>query len=166
MNNELPSNLEKVNRSQFVTYLDTTPSEQTQSWALLGIGITEYGIAYNPQVETEKWIIEDNARNTHESNQKQSSVSQKIYKNDPCFEFVNNGRDKLNYKTHVLDIDRWNGTGDTSVSYPATLSDAILTVTNYMGESASIEYDLYYDGDATEGTVTFAEDGTPTFVAN
>ncbi len=77
------------------------------------------------------------------------------------FEFVNEGRDKLNYKTQVLDIDRWNGTGTT---YPAKMNDVIITVTSYMGENAEIEYDMYYDGDATEGTVTFdSTTGVPTF---
>jgi len=154
----IPNDIEKVKRSQFLTYLDTTPSS-SPTWKVLGIGITEYGISFNPQVETEKWIIEDNARTDHESNQKQSTVTQKCYKGDPVFEFVNAGRDKLNYKTHVLDIDRWNGTGS---SYPAKMSDVIITVTNYMGENAEIEYDIYYDGDATEGTVTIS-DGVPTF---
>ena len=40
----------------------------------------------------------------------------------------------------------------------------ILTDKNYMGENAEIEYDIYYDGDATEGTVTYTGD-VPTFVA-
>ena len=155
----VPSGIEKVNRSQFLTFLDTTPSS-TATWAILGVGITDYGISYNPQVDTEKWIIEDNARNDHTSNQKQSSITQKIYKNDPCFEFINEGRDKLNYKSHVLDVDRWNGTGST---YPAKYSDVIITVTNYMGENAQIEADIYYDGDTVEGTVTFDSDGVPTF---
>ena len=158
----IPSDIEKVKRSQFITYLDTTPAS-TPTWAVLGIGVTDYGIDYNPQVDTEKWIIEDNARNDHTSNQKQSTVSQKIYKGDPCFEFVQAGRDELNYKTHILDIDRWNGTGNT---YPATMSDGIITVTTYMGEEATIEYDLYYDGDATEGTVTISDEGVPTFTPN
>lgn len=163
MNDSLvPSNIEKVKRSQFITYLDTTPSAGSETWALLGIGITDYGIAYNPQVEQEKWIIEDNARNIHESNQKQSTVSQSIYKNDPCFEFAYAGMDKLNYKTHILDIDRYNGTGST---YPAKYSDGVLVITNYMGENATIEYDLYYDGDVVEGTVSFDNDGNPTFSA-
>lgn len=111
--------------------------------------------------DTEKWIIEDNARNDHTSNQKQSSITQKIYKNDPCFEFVNEGRDKLNYKTHILDIDRYNGTGN---SYPAKYSDGIIVVTSYMGDTAQIEADVYYDGSPKEGTVTFDENGVPTFV--
>ena len=163
MANIVPDGISKVKRSQFLTYLDTTPSVATPTWAVLGVGITEYGISYNPQVDTEKWIIEDNARNDHTSNQKQSSVTQKIYKGDPCFEFINAGRDALNYKSHVLDIDRWNGDGST---YPATYSDVIITVTNYMGENAEIEADIYYDGDVVKGTVTFDANGVPTFEPN
>lgn len=159
MANYVPSGIEKIKRSQFVTYLNTTPSAADPKWDVLGVGITEYGIAYNPQVDTEKWIIEDNARNDHSSNQKQSSVTQKCYKGDPVFEFINAGRDQLNYKTQVLDIDRWNGTGTT---YPAKKNDVIITIENYMGEDASIEYTIYYDGDAVEGTATFAGN-TPTF---
>ena len=155
----IPENIEKVNRSQFVTYIDTTPSGSSRTYKILGIGITDYGISYNPQVDTEKWIIEDNARSDHTSNQKQSTVSQKIYKNDPCFEFVYAGLDKLNYTTNVLDVDRWNGENGT---YPAKMSTAKIAVTQYMGEEATIEYDLYYEGNPVEGTVTITG-GVPTF---
>ena len=155
----VPSGIEKVNRSQFLTYLDVTPSGSNPSWKILGVGITDYGISYNPQVDTEKWIIEDNARNDHTSNQKQGSVEQKIYKGDPCFEFAANGRDKLNYPTHILDIDRWNGSNG---SYPAKMSDGILVVTEALGENATLSYDLYYNGDIIEGTVTFSGN-VPTF---
>ena len=152
----------KINRSQCVTYLDTTPTVENPTWALLGTGITDYGIEYNPQVETEKWIIDDNARTDHTSNQKQGGVSQKMYKGDPCFDYVNAGRDKLNYPTRILDIDRWNGTEDGA--YPAKMTDGKIVVTRYLGEDATIEYDLYYEGNPVEGTVTFAE-GVPTFTA-
>ena len=155
----VPAGIEKVKRSQFLTYLNTTPAGNSKTWSILGVGITEYGISYNPQVDTEKWIIEDNARTDHSANQKQGSVTQKIYKGDACFEFVQAGRDQLNYKTQILDIDMWNGSNGT---YPATISDGIITINSYMGENAEIEYDLYYDGDAIEGTVTFT-DNVPTF---
>lgn len=159
--NRIPDNIEKVNRSQFVTYLDITPKATDMTFALLGIGVTDYGISYNPQVDTEKWIVEDNARSDHTSNQKQSSVSQKIYKNDPCFEFVSEGRDKLNYTTHILDIDRYNGNNGV---YPAKLSDGLVAITQYMNENAVIEYDLYYTGDPVEGTVTMDNTtGLPVF---
>lgn len=157
----IPDSIEKIKRSQFLTFLDTTPSGNSRTWAIIGVGVDEYSQAFNPQVDTEKWIIEDNARNDHTSNQKQGSVTQKCYKNDPAFEFVADGRDQLNYKTHILDIDTWNGTGSgSSVTYPAKMSDGLVAITNYSGEQ--IEYDLYYDGDPTEGTVTITN-GVPTF---
>lgn len=159
MNITIPDNIEKLDRDQFVTFLDTTPTETNPTFAILGIGITDYGISYNPQVDQEKWIIEKNARNIHRSNQKQGSVSQKCYKGDPLFEFVQAGRDQLNYKTNILDIDRWNGTNGT---YPAKLSEGKIAITQFMNENAVIEYDLYYEGDVKTGTVTIT-DGIPVF---
>lgn len=155
----VPDNIEKIKRSQFLTYIDVTPTT-TASWKVLGIGVNEYATSYNPQVDTEKWIVEDNARNDHTSNQKQGSVTQKCYKNDPEFTFIAAGRDKLNYKTHILDIDTWGG---STGNYPAKKSDAIIAVTSYSGEE--IEYDIYYDGDPVEGTASIAG-GVPSFSAS
>ncbi len=155
----IPDDIQKINRSQWLTYLDITPNGTTRTWKILGIGITDYSVDYNPQVDTEKWIIEDNARSDHSANEKQGSVTQKTYKGDELFEFVADGRDKLNYKTKILDIDRWNGTGN---SYPAKLSEGKIVITSILGENSEIEYDIYYDGDVTEGSVTIA-DGVPTF---
>ena len=156
----VPSNIKKIERSQFLTYLDTTPDATNPTWEVLGIGITDYGISYNPQVDTEKWIIEDNARTDHTSNQKQGSVSQKCYEGDPLFEFVQAGRDVLNYKTHILDIDRWNGNNG---SYPAKMSEGKIAITQFMNDNAVIEYDLYYEGDVKVGTVTIDSEGVPVF---
>lgn len=155
----IPDSIEKINRSQWLTYLDITPNGATRTWKVLGIGITDYSVDYNPQVDTEKWIIEDNARSDHSANEKQGSVTQKTYKGDELFEFVADGRDQLNYKTKILDIDRWNGTNN---SYPAKMSEGKIVITSILGENSEIEYDIYYDGDVTEGSVTIA-DGVPTF---
>ena len=155
----IPDSIEKINRSQWLTYLDITPNGTTRTWKVLGIGITDYSVDYNPQVDTEKWIIEDNARSDHSANEKQGSVTQKTYKGDDLFEFVADGRDQLNYKTKILDIDRWNGTGS---SYPAKMSEGKIVITSILGENSEIEYDIYYDGDVIEGSVTIA-DGVPTF---
>lgn len=149
----IPDDIEKLDRdNSLVSFLDVTPTLQAMQLEILGIGVTDYGISYNPQVEQEKWIIEKNARNVHESNQKQGSVSQTAYKGDPVFEFIANGRDKLNYKTHIVDVDIFAGENGV---YPAKLTDGIVTITQFMNENAVVEYDLYYDGDAVEGTVTF-----------
>ena len=163
MNNVvIPTTIEKMDRDEFLTYIDTTPNS-TATFKILGIGITDYAVSFNPQVDQEKWIIEKNARNIHRSNQKQGSVTQTIYKGDPCFEFVAQGRDQLNYKTHILDVDTWNGTGSV---YPATLTDGMIAVTEFGGEDATISYDLYYNGNPTVGTVTFDANGVPTFQAS
>lgn len=158
----IPSDIEKLDRdNSLMTFLDVTPSANTMQLEVLGIGITDFGIAYNPQVDQEKWIIEKNARNVHSSNQKQGSVSQTAYKGDPVFEFVAAGRDKLNYKTHIVDVDIF---AEDNGSYPAKMTDGIITITQFANEDAVIEYDLYYDGDAVGGTVTFDDTtGKPTF---
>ena len=156
----IPNDIEKLKTSQYLRFINVTPSAVNPTWKVLGVGITELATAYNPQVETEQWIIEDTARNDHTGNQKQSSVTQKCYKNDPVFEFINDGRDKLNYTTQVLEIDTWDGEGN---SYPSKLSDCLVAVTSYSG--AEIEYDLYFNGDATEGNSTMTG-GTPSFTPN
>ncbi len=152
----IPSDIVKNKRNQYQKFLDITPSS-TATWKVIGIGITEANVDFNPQVNTEKWIIEDTARSDHESNQKQISVTQRCYKNDPEFEFINAGRDKLNYVSHILEIDTWDG---TSGSYPAKKSDCLITVTSYSGEQ--IEYTIYFNGDPIDGTASIS-DGEPTF---
>ena len=152
----IPSNIEKIKRSQYQKFLDITPSS-TASWKVIGIGVNEASVDYGPEVNTEKWIIEDTARSDHASNQKQLSVTQKCYKNDPEFEFINTGRDKLNYTSHILEIDTWSG---TQGSYPAKKSDCLIAINSYSGEE--IEYTIYFNGDPTTGTASIA-DGVPTF---
>ncbi len=150
-------NVEKIKRSQYKIFLDTTPSATDPTWKLEGWGIEEANIAYNPNVDRTKYIVEDSSRSDHTSNDKQASMTKKAYKGEPCFEFINAGRDKLNYATHILEVDSWNGNNGT---YPAKLSDGLIAITEYSGEQ--ISYDLYFDGDPVEGTVTIA-DGVPTF---
>lgn len=153
----IPENIEKLVTSQYLRFIDTTPNASTPTWKVIGIGVEEASTEYNPNVERIKWIIETSSRSDHTSNDKQSSITQKAYKNDPCFEFVNAGRDKLNYKTHILEIDVWSG---SEGAYTSKYSDGIITVTSYSGEE--IEYDLYFDGDPTDGVSSITA-GTPTF---
>lgn len=151
----IPDGIKKIDRDEgLLTFLDTTP-DSTATYKVLGIGVTDYGISYNPQIDSEKWIIEKNARQVHSSNEKQGSVTQTAYKGDPVFEFVAEGRDKLNYKTHILDVDVWNGTESSGIiTAPAKLSDGMIAVTQWMSDTASAEFDLYYSGDGVDGSAT------------
>jgi hypothetical protein len=155
--------MKKMDRTEAVTYLNTTPST-TATYKVLGWGINAYGIDYNPQVSTEKDIIHQNASTSHDGNQKQGTVSQKIYKDDPCFVYVNSLRDKSgsDVETDIIDIDTWDEVSDGV--YRAKKSDVTIAVTKYMDETAVIEYDIYYNGDPVEGTATITA-GVPTFTS-
>ena len=152
---------EKIKRSQIATFIDTTPNSSA-TYKILGVGISSYGISYNPQTEQEQWIINDNATTSVTGMQKSGEVEQRMYKGDPCFEFVNGLRDKTGAEceTTALDVDMWDATNST---YKAKKQDITIAVTSYGGEvNASIGYTIYYNGDPIEGTVTIA-DGVPTF---
>ena len=157
----------KITREQIATYLNTTPGNK-ETWSIVGVGITDYGQSFNPQVETEKWIIHKNATSSLESYQIQGDVSQKCYFGDPVYDFVNNLRRTAGVgsevETQILDIDLYDSTGEgASISYKATKYDCIVAITGYAtGESPVIEYSIYYNGDPTIGTVTIA-DSVPTF---
>ena len=154
-------NYEKIKRSQIATFIDTTPND-TPSYKILGVGISSYGISYNPQTEQEQWIIHDNATTTVTGMQKSGDVEQRMYKGDPCFEYVNGLRDKTGgeCETTAIDVDMWNATGTT---YKAKKQNITIAVTSYGGEvNASIGYTIYYNGDPIEGTVTITS-GVPTF---
>ena len=152
------SDMTKILESQFVRFIDSTPNAVTPTWVL--VAAVEEGnaaIEYNPNIDRIKYIVDDSARTDHTSNDKQMSVPYKAYKGDPCFEYVNAGRDKLNYTTHLLEVDLWDVTNST---YSAKMSNATIGITSYNGET--IEFNVYADGDPSEGNVTIANN-TPTF---
>lgn len=152
------SKLERITEDQFVRFIDTTPSAETPTWALVA-AVEEggAGIDYNPNIDRLKLIVNKNSTSNHTSNDKQMSVTYLAYKDDDCFEFVNAGRDKLNYKTHLLEVDLWD---ESENAYSAKMSDATIGITSYHGDT--IEFDVYADGDPKEGTVTVANN-KPTF---
>lgn len=150
--------MEKILESQFVRFIDTTPTATNPTWALVAaVEEDNAAIEYNPNVERIKYIVDDSARTDHQSNDKQMNVPYQAYKGDPIFAFANAGRDKLNYTTHLLEIDLWD---ESNGSYGAKMSDATMTINTYSGKS--IEFDVFADGDPTEGSVTILN-GTPTF---
>lgn len=148
----------KITEDQFVRFIDTTPTSQNPTWALVA-AVEEggAGIDYNPNIDRLKLIVNKNANTNHTSNDKQMSVTYLAYKGDPCFAFVNAGRDQLNYKTRLLEVDLWD---ETSGSYSAKMSEATIGITSYHGDT--IEFDVYTDGDGQDGTVTVTSN-IPTF---
>lgn len=161
--------MQKINRDEWVEFLNTTPSAQTPSWAIIGVGITDKSTDYNTEKTEEKWIIHRNKNVTVDSYGLTSGVEQTAYKDDDVFEFIDDIRYRLktgeNAETTLLEVDKYSFTGTTSAPvYRARLWTVAIEVTSHGGETAKINYTINYTGDPTFGTVTFAN-GVPTFTA-
>ena len=151
--------MNKVTREQVGSYLNVG-TKQAPSFKIIGVGVTSYGIAYNPQINTEKWIINKNATSSLDSYQMQGDISQKCYKGDPIFDYINglrrSGAIGSAVETEILDVDYFDDN-------KATKNACTIAITNYMSEEAVIEYSIYYNGDAEIGIATPDEAGGATF---
>lgn len=161
-------NLEKIDRTQWVDFLNTTPNAEKETWSIIGVGITDKSTDYNANVTEEKWIINKNANKTIDSYALSSGVEQTAYKGDQVFEFVDNIRYRLltgsDAETTLLEIDKYSVTEeDTTPKYRARLWNVAIEISSNAGDSAKVNYNIHYIGDPTFGTVTFT-DGVPTFV--
>ena len=157
--------MEKVTREQIASYLNIGTKE-AKDFSIIGVGITDYGQSYNPQVTTEKWIINKNATSTVESYQIQSDVSQKCYYGDPVYDYVNNLRRKEAVgsaaESEILDIDLYDSSEEGK--YKAVLHACSIAITAYAkGESPAIEYTIHYNGDGIPVIVTIDKDKKVTF---
>ncbi len=163
---KVPDNIEKINRDEWVDFLNTTPDSEP-TWAIVGVGITDKATDYNAEVSEEKWIIERNARKEIDSYALSSSVEQTAYKNDPVFEFIDDIRYKLGTgkkaQTKLLEIDKYKVTNkEVSPKYRARQWNVAIEISSNGGDSAKINYNIHFVGDPELGTVSFAE-GKPTF---
>ena len=105
-------------------------------------------MAFNAQVDQYKTIIDRNANATFNNYQIQSAVSGKrIYKGDAIYDFLN-----------MADST------DEGESFASLKYNVLIVINEFLGDGATISYDLYVKGDPVEGTSTIA-DGKPTFTA-
>ena len=165
-NLKVPDNIEKINRDEWVDFLNTTP-DKDETWALIGVGITDKSTDYNAEVSEEKWIIERNARKEIDSYALSSGVEQTAYKKDPVFEFIDNIRYRLGTgkkaQTQLLEIDKYSVTdAESKPKYRARQWNVAIEISSNGGDSAKINYNIHFVGDPKFGTVSFAE-GKPTF---
>lgn len=161
--------LEKINRDEWVEFLNTKPSETSPNWALIGVGITDKSTDYNVEKTEEKWIIHRNKNVTIDSYGLTSGVEQTCYKGDEVFEFIDDIRYRLKTgskaETTLLEVDKYSVTDETTTpKYRARLWNVAIEISSHGGDTAKISYTINYTGDPTFGTVTFSN-GKPTFTA-
>lgn len=157
-----------VKRPDIATFLDTTPST-TATLSLLGQGITDYGQDYNPNVSSEKFIINNNTTNELLSYNISASATQICYKGDAVFDFINSLRREAltgdDVKSHVYDVDKYNYTGTGyDAEFESTKYECVIAINSYAkGERPAIEYTVYYNGDPVLGTTKISALGVATF---
>lgn len=160
--------MQKIDRTEWVDFLNTKPTADNPVWSIIGVGITDKSTDYNAEVSEEKWIINKNATKTVDSYALQSGVEQTAYKGDPVFEFVDDIRYRLktgsDAETQLLEIDKYSvDEDDTTTKYRARLWNVAIEISSNAGDSAKVNYNIHYIGDPTFGTVTFSN-GIPTFI--
>lgn len=144
-------------RSSFMLFINTTPKE-TANYALVGNGVTELSISYNPQTNTEQYIHQDTANTELTGYQPNAPVTSQVVKDDPAFEFINDMRKRLpignEAHTDIVMVDIFDQVEDGSI-YHATKQPVSIQIDSYGGTASdplSIGYTINWRGDGTSGT--------------
>ena len=147
--------MEQLERYQFAHYINTTPSANTENWVLEGVGVDALSIAYNPQVDQYRQIIDKNSSANFQGYQIQSSISGKrIFKDDAMYEFLDTARrNAKSIETQYIEVDM---AYETSSKYQATKYDILIVINEFLGENATISYDIYFRGDPVQGMVSIS----------
>jgi hypothetical protein len=158
--------MEKIKRSLFATFINTTPGTETATWAKMGKGITSQNISYNPNVTTEQYIDEDNAYSSVDSYAPALDGTQTCYKGEPVFTYIDGLRQKravgAELETEVLFVYLYDGAEN---AFKAEKNKCVIQLGEFGGEgggSVQLTYTIGLNGNPVQGTATIAE-GAVTF---
>ena len=145
-------------REKYAHFIDINKGVGTASYKREGIGVEALSISYNPNIDTFKTILSSEADSVFKNYDIQSSVSGKrIYSDDDIYTMLNTARKEAKpIETTLLEIDM---TGTSP--YPTVKYDVLIVMDEFLGEDATISYNIYYKN-PVEGTSTIAG-GTPSF---
>lgn len=144
-------------RSAFKIFMNTTPKDTTATYGIIGPGVTELSIAYNPQTSTNQYIHEDVANTDMTGYQPNAPVTGQAVPGDPVFDFVNDMRINLpigsDAYTDVVLVDVFGK--QTGGSYAATKQPVSIQIDSYGGPASdplSIGYTINWRGSGVKGT--------------
>ena len=156
------------NRYEYRHYINTatvTGETTNPTWTRESKGVEILSVAFNPQIDTYKDIASVAASNTFQNYQLTTSVSGKrCYSEDPIYDYLNNLRRKaIAGETQLIEIDTAKTNG-TAGNYEAVKYDVLITISEWLGENATISYDINYSNPKTGiatisgSNITFVED--------
>lgn len=150
--------MEKIKRSLFATFINTTPGTETETWAKMGKGITSQNISYNPNVTTEQYIDEDNAYSSVDSYAPSLDGTQTCYKGEPVFTYIDGLRQSravgAELETEVLFVYLYDG---EESAYKAEKNKCVIQLGEFGGEgggSVQLTYTIGLNGDPEKGTAS------------
>lgn len=155
-------------RDEYAHYVNTatkTGVKENPTWTREGTGVEALSVAFNPQVDTYKTILDRQAQSTFNNYQLSSSIcGKRCYSEDPMYDYLDELRRKaIAGETQLLEIDTAKTNG-TSGHYVAVKYDVLITINEWLGENATISYDINYSSPVTGyatiagDTITFVED--------
>ena len=153
-------------RDQFVHSINTktkTGETEAPTWTLEGTGIESLSVAFNPQKDSYKDITKRTTKTTLKNYELSSSVSGKrLFSEDKMYEYLDDLRiNAIAGETQLLEINTAKQSGSVSGTYEAVKYDILITINEWLGEDATISYDIDYSNPVV-GTATISG-GTPTF---
>lgn len=158
--------MEKIKRSLFATFINTTPGDEAATWSRMGKGITSQNISYNPNVTTEQYIDEDNATSSVDSYAPSLDGTQTCYKGEPVFTYIDGLRQSRAVgsalETEVLFVYLYDGTDS---AYKAEKNKCVIQLGEYGGDgggNVTMTYTIGLNGDPVVGTAAIAS-GAVTF---
>ena len=161
--------MEKIKRSLFATFINTTPDSESATWAKMGKGITSQKISYNPSVTTETYVDEDNAYTSVDSYSPSLDGQQTCYKGEPVFEYIESLRQSravgAELETEVLFVYLYDGEGE---SFKAEKNACVIQLGDFGGDgggSVQMTYTIGLNGNPVLGTAT-VKAGAVTFAEN
>ncbi len=156
----------KIKRSQVASFLDTGVSA-TPTWSLIGPGVTDQTVAYNPKTSEETYIHQDSGTTDVEGYQVNIPTPMTAIKGDEVFDYVDDIRRKRKVlgeaRGKVCIVYLYDDPEDGA--YPAEMNDCSIQVDDFGGpggESAKLNFTINLIGDPILGTFNPA---TKTFTA-
>lgn len=156
-----------VKRTEIMAYLNITPTEDTETWALVGNGMTSGSYSYEATETSETYIVNDNATTTIDSYALSLDGEMKCIFGDSVYDYINELRYKMatgtDAQTKVLLVDKYNV--NTDGAFKAQEFDCTISISSYGGDGGStptIGFKINVNGDPKNGKVTLTN-GIPSF---
>lgn len=156
-----------VKRPEIVAWLDTTPTESSETWALVGNGMTSGAYSYEASETSETYIVDENATTTIDNYNISLDGEMKCLFGDEVYDYINGLRYNLavgsDAVSHVLLVDKYDVSEDGA--YKAQKFNCSISVSSYGGEGGAtptIGFKININGRPENGSVKLTA-GVPEF---